>query len=262
MPLPSEIYDRAYFLSDRCEGLSQYRQGGLSAIKRTQVDLLAPGPNMRVLDAGCGRGELLRECAGMGAAVAGIDYSRAAVELARETLAGIEGADVRKGDVTDLPWPESSFDRVMFGDVIEHLDPDQASASLTQMRRVLKPGGRLVVHTAPNRLFLDVGWPVARVALRAAGRGDLAARTDAWIAESKRYHVNEQSARSLRRGLREAGFQDVRAWVDPNVARQGHGHHLTGDLTDTRIGRAGSWVASRSPLRTILGNDVYALGRA
>jgi hypothetical protein len=50
--LPSDLYDRDYFLSDRCEGLGQYERGGLSPLKRAQVTLLSPGPGKRVLDAG------------------------------------------------------------------------------------------------------------------------------------------------------------------------------------------------------------------
>ena len=46
---------------------------------------------MRVLDAGCGRGEVLLACAARGAEVAGADYAEAAVELTRETLAAVPG---------------------------------------------------------------------------------------------------------------------------------------------------------------------------
>jgi hypothetical protein len=59
--------------------------------------------------------------------------------------------------------------RALLGDVIEHLTPDRAAAGLTELRRVLRPSGRLVVHTAPNRGFLTVGWRLARVALKLTG---------------------------------------------------------------------------------------------
>src|SRR5438093_2011599 len=83
-----------------------------------------------------------------------------------------EGAEVLLGDVSALPWPDGSFDRVLSGDVIEHLDPAAGEAMLREAFRVLRPGGTLVVHTAPNRLFLDVAWPVARWPLLAAGHGE------------------------------------------------------------------------------------------
>jgi SAM-dependent methyltransferase len=262
MPLPSEIYDREYFLSDKCEGYDRFAEDrGLSQLKRREVDLLDLSRGHSVLDAGCGRGEVLLACAEQGASVTGIDYAQAAVELSRETLAGVEGADVRRGDVTDLPFGDGSFDRILFGDVIEHLDPPQADAALREFLRVLRPGGKLLIHTAPNLLFLRYGWPVARFGMKVVGRGAAAHELDAWISQSKRYHVNEQSVFSLRRALRAAGYADVRAWVDPDVLRGG-AHHLTEDFTSG--GRALDLAAramSLRPLRTFLGNDLYAIGR-
>lgn len=262
VPLGSELYDSGYFESDRCEGWEDFRSGrGLSALKRRELERLAPGPGLRVLDAGCGRGEVLLACSQRGAEVAGIDYSEAAVAIARETLAVVAGADVRRGDVTALPWPDDAFDRALFADVIEHLDPDQADAGLCELRRVLRPQGRLLVHTAPNALFLRLGWPPARLALRALGRGESVRAMDGWIAESKRYHVNEQSLYRLRRALRRAGFTPVHAWIDPDVVRSGN-HHLTQGLDGGGpLGTAARLAGSR-PLRVLLGNDLYATGVA
>jgi ubiquinone/menaquinone biosynthesis C-methylase UbiE len=259
--LPSEIYTREYFESDYCEGWAEFSERGeLSRLKRYELGLLDLRTGLRVLDAGCGRGEVLAHCARAGARVAGLDYADAAVEIARETLSGVEGAEVVQGDVTALPWDDGAFDRVLFADVIEHLDPPQAAAALGELLRVLAPGGALVVHTAPNRLFLSTGWPLARPALRLLGRGSTVAKVDAWIAESKRFHVNEQSPGDLRRGLRDAGFAGVRAWIGSDVARDGD-HHLTSELGGGAAIGAGARIAALPPLRTIFGNDLYATGR-
>jgi SAM-dependent methyltransferase len=261
VPLPSEIYDRDYFLSERCEGFDRFAEDrGLSPLKLRELDLLEVVAGHSVLDAGCGRGEVLLACAHRGAAVTGVDYADAAVELSRETLAGIEAADVRRGDVTALEFDDASFDRILFGDVIEHLDPAQADLALREFHRVLRPGGKLVVHTAPNLLFLKVGWPVARLGMKALGRGDGADQLDAWIAESKQYHVNEQSVFSLRAAMRRAGYADVRAWIDPDVLRSGQ-HHLTeGVAQGGGVMGAAAKVISLRPFRTFFGNDVYATG--
>ena len=261
MAIPSHSYDREYFLSDKCEGWDRFREDrGLSPIKRRLAVALAPGPGVRVLDAGCGRGEVLLACAKAGAEVAGVDYAQAAVELSRETLAQVPGADVRRADLTDLPWPQGSFDRVLLGDVIEHLGPDQTVPVLTELRRVLAPGGTLLVHTAPNRLFTRLGWPLARPMMRAAGQGAAARTLDERLDAAESYHVNEQSLYSLRRALRGAGFADVRAWVDPNVMRTGE-HFMTEGLERSRAMRLAARLASVRPLRVLLGNDVYAVGR-
>lgn len=262
MPVPSHVYDREYFLSERCEGWDRFRHDqGLSPLKTAELAALAPAPGLRVLDAGCGRGEVLLACAARGATVAGLDYSEAAVEISRDLLAGVQHADVRRGDVTALPWPDASFDRVLFGDVIEHLDPGQAAAGLAELRRVLAPGGMLLVHTAPNRLFLDWTWPVARPAMRAIGRGAAVSALDHWIAESKAYHVNEQSVHSLRRAMRAAGFPDARVWIDPNVLREGE-HHLTQGLERSAPMALAQRLARLRSVRLFLGNDLYAVGRA
>jgi SAM-dependent methyltransferase len=262
MGLPSELYDREYFLSDRCEGFERFRDGAsLSPIRTKQVRMLEPAPGVRVLDAGCGRGEVLLACARAGADVAGFDYADAAVELSRETLAAVDGADVRRADIERLPWADDSFDRCLLGDVIEHLDDAQIAAGLRELRRVLSPGGLLLVHTAPNLLFLRVGWPAMRLPMRLAGHGDSVRRLDEWIAESKSYHVNEQSVYTLRANLAAAGFADVRSWIDPDVLRSGD-HHLTGAIARGRLAGVAARVLSARPLRLVLGNDVYATGRA
>ena len=254
-----EVYDREYFLSDICEGFEEFREGGVSHNKAKQVRALAAGPGVRVLDAGCGRGEVLFACARAGAEVAGIDYSQDAVEITRETLSEFPGADVRRGDVTDLPWEDASFDRILFSDVIEHLDPPQTVPALSEFRRVLRPGGYLIVHTAPNRLFMDIGWPLARPFVRAAGYGDVADRVDGFFELGVNYHVNEQSVYSLRRAMREAGFGDPRVWLDPDVLRSGQYHLL--DSFEGPFVRLAGRVASLRPIRLLYGNDLYGLGR-
>jgi ubiquinone/menaquinone biosynthesis C-methylase UbiE len=251
------LYDRRYFLSDLCEGFDEFRHGSVSAIKARQVAMLDPGPGRRVLDAGCGRGEVLLACARRGASVAAADFSGAALEITGELLSGYE-TDLREACLTALPWPDGTFDAVLSGDVIEHLYPNEAGSMLRELRRVLRPGGRLVLHTAPNRLFLELTWPLARRPMRSAGLGETVARLDEWIAASKLYHLNEQHLHGLRRALRRAGFRHVHAWVDPDVLRS-RGHHLTAELPDRPLVRAAGRIAGSRPLRLIAGNDLWAV---
>jgi ubiquinone/menaquinone biosynthesis C-methylase UbiE len=257
--IPPEVYDRDYFLSEICEGFDEFRDGhGVSHNKSKQVHAIAPEPGLRVLDAGCGRGEVLYACANSGAEVAGVDYSQDAVEITRETLADFPDADIRRGDVTDLPWEPSTFDRILFSDVIEHLDPPQTVPALAEFRRVLRPGGYLVVHTAPNRLFMDIGWPLARPLVRALGHGEVADRVDGFFELGVNYHVNEQSVYSLRRAMRAAGFEDPRVWLDPDVLRSGRYHLLSS--FDGPVIRVAARIASWRPVRLLFGNDLYGLG--
>ena len=257
--IPPDVYDTEYFLSHTCEGAEEFHAGrGVSALKRRQVGLLAPGPGRRVLDLGCGRGEVLLACARAGAEVCGLDYAAAAVAISRETLADVPGAEVVQGDVTRLPWPAGHFDAVLNGDVIEHVVPEDALRMLREVHRVLKPGGRLVVHTAPNRLFLALTWPAARPLLRLAGHGETVAKLDHWIAWSKDFHVNEQSLHGLRRSLRRAGFAGPRVWIDAAIVRDGS-HHTTEGLRDSRFMAAGQRLATLRAVRLFGGNDLWAV---
>ncbi|HEX2128406.1 MAG TPA: methyltransferase domain-containing protein [Solirubrobacterales bacterium] len=257
--IPPDVYDRDYFLSEICEGFEEAQQGEISYNKAKQVRILGARPGLRILDAGCGRGETVLACARAGAQVAGIDYSDAAVELTREMLAEIQPeADIVVGSVTALPWPDNSFDRVQFSDVIEHLDPPQTVPALREFHRVLRPGGYLLVHTAPNLLFMKYGWPAARPFVRLAGHREIADRVDHWFEIAEDYHVNEQSVHTLRRAMREAGFADPHVWIDPDVLRGGRFHLLSG--FEGPLVKAAKRIAALRPVRLFLGNDVLGVG--
>ena len=259
MPDPSEPYDHDYFLSDRCEGYEYFREGQLSMVRKYELDLLRLRPGLRVLDAGCGRGEMLLACAREGAKVAGVDYSAAAIELTQQTLADVGDADVRRADLTALPWPDDSFDRVLCGDVIEHLDPEQTAPTLSEFRRVLRPGGMVLIHTAPNRLFRSVAWPILRPLLRLAGAREAAQTVEDYLDDLRKYHFNEQSLRSLRRHVLRAGFENAQTWIDPDVIRSGS-HRLTRGMDRGFLFKAGARVGRIWPLIMLMGNDLYATG--
>jgi ubiquinone/menaquinone biosynthesis C-methylase UbiE len=257
--IPPDVYDRDYFLSEICEGFEEAQQGEISFNKAKQVRILGARPGLRILDAGCGRGETVLACAKAGAEVAGIDYSDAAVALTKEMLAEVQpDAEIVVGSVTELPWPDDTFDRVQFSDVIEHLDPPQTVPALREFHRVLRPGGYLLVHTAPNLLFMKYGWPATRPFVRLAGHGEIADRVDHWFEIAEGYHVNEQSVHTMRRALREAGFKHPHVWIDPDVLRGGRFHLLSG--FEGPVVRAAKRIAALRPVRLFLGNDVLGVG--
>ncbi|MDF8265942.1 class I SAM-dependent methyltransferase [Luteipulveratus flavus] len=97
---------------------------------------------MRVLDAGCGHGPLAAALHDRGATVSGFDLSPALVALAEERLDA--EIDLRVADLAaPLPYGDDEFDLVMCSLAL-HYVKDWAP-TLAEMRRVLKPGGRLIV---------------------------------------------------------------------------------------------------------------------
>lgn len=98
----------------------------------------------RVLDAGCGPGLLMQQLISDGAACSGFDASPAMLGLARRRLG--EGADLREALLGQpLPYPDESFDAAVCALAIHYL-PDPR-AGLVELRRVVRPGGRVVVST-------------------------------------------------------------------------------------------------------------------
>lgn len=96
---------------------------------------------MRVLDAGCGHGPLFADLRARGAIVSGFDLSSSMVALARERLG--EEADVRVADLTKpLPYADGSFDLVVCSLALHYVE--DWAPTLSELRRVLRPGGRLV----------------------------------------------------------------------------------------------------------------------
>ena len=95
-------------------------------------------PRDRVLDACCGTGDLAIAALGRGAEVVGLDFSEAMLERARKKSAAVEWV---AGDVLALPFEDAAFDAVTVGFGVRNVD--DLAAGLRELRRVLRPGGRL-----------------------------------------------------------------------------------------------------------------------
>ncbi len=103
---------------------------------------------LRILDCGCGTGEYVEAFRRLGADAHGIEYD--AAKVAQFRARNPDAAGVVVGDIERMGFPAASFDLAVLNEVLEHV-PDQ-DAALREIRRVLKPGGRLIVF-APNRLY-------------------------------------------------------------------------------------------------------------
>jgi SAM-dependent methyltransferase len=131
------------------------RPGGYFDQARPDVAALVPPECRRVLDVGCGTGQLGRLLRGRGHHVTGVELIAEAAALARTYLDHVIVADVESG----LSFPPASFDAVIFADVLEHLvDPWRI---LRETAKLLVDGG-CVIASVPNVQNIDVLWRLAR----------------------------------------------------------------------------------------------------
>jgi len=99
-----------------------------------------------VLDVGCGEGLLVRRLASAGARVVGLDPSAVALERARRAEPSGTSTRFVAGTAEALPFPDTSFDTVVFFNSLHHVPLESMDAALAEAARVLRPNGVLYVQ--------------------------------------------------------------------------------------------------------------------
>jgi demethylmenaquinone methyltransferase/2-methoxy-6-polyprenyl-1,4-benzoquinol methylase len=168
------------------------------------------GPGDRVLDVGCGTAELsILMAARNGARVTGVDLSQGMLAVGREKVRrrGLEDRiDLVPGNALDLPFADRSFDAVASAFVMRNVaDLDRA---LAEMRRVVRPGGRLAVMELshpPSALVRAPFWLYFRTVPPLLG--SWAREAYSWLPRSLKTFPD---ADGLARRLAAAGWSDVR----------------------------------------------------
>ena len=254
----AEEYDAAYYL-ESCAGAEEW-----SSSEGADVAPLYPVSLERarfrrgevLVDVGTGRGELLAVAVEKGAERAiGIEYSAAAVELAQRTIeqhAAGERAEVLLADARRLPVDDDVADLVTMLDVVEHLIPEELDRALLEARRVLRPGGRLMIHTFPSRTVYEITYRLQRLSRPSRWRS--------WPRNPRnetelKMHVNEQTIGSLRRSLERAGFADpdvtTGQWIHttflPDERARRTYHRLAARRLTKRLGAADIWADAVAP---------------
>lgn len=190
----NEIYSSDYFLGSTDTQALENQRALKFATARLYMDILQPfvhqtcaGPHHpRLLEIGCGHGELLVEAQSRGFQVEGLEYSAHAASHANSQLGH---AAVKIGSPETDPLPVSTYDVIGAFDAIEHLrDPKHA---LMSMHSALRPGGIVAIVT-PS---LD-SW-----SHRLLGRH--------WM-EYKTEHLTYFSRKSLSKILTNIGFNNVK----------------------------------------------------
>jgi ubiquinone/menaquinone biosynthesis C-methylase UbiE len=145
--------------------------GRLSKLRAMTLDMAALRPGEKVLDAGSGTGELAVAAAkrvGRSGAVHGVDASPEMIEVARRN-ARHSNRDVQfhLEPIEAMSFPDGTFDVAVSSFVMHHLPGDLKRRALVEIRRVLRPGGRIAIldmqPTARPPRPWEAGWIVSRV---------------------------------------------------------------------------------------------------
>jgi SAM-dependent methyltransferase len=236
-----EVYTDDYYLTN-CHGYEDFVMSGGCKVGPRFIKALSLAGNLRgkrVLDVGSGRGELVIQSAMRGADAWGIDYAPAAVEIAARALTTIdeklrERTHVQEMDVKALKFDDGFFDVVFMMDVVEHLYPHELAQAFDELHRTIRPGGLLVMHTSPNKVFEEVVYPnySRRINQAALGLSRLFRFRDGLFNETmlpaarefphdtfeREMHINEQSASKLRSEVERHGFRvrGAEFWEPPS----------------------------------------------
>lgn len=181
-----DVWSRFYRLTPLGRELRRLQGVALARLRAT--------PGQRVLDLGCGPADGAARLAADGAVAIGLDYSEGMLAKAR-LEPRVRGRLVR-GDANRLPFRSGAFDKLVCTNSFHHY-PDHRAA-LAEMRRVLKPGGLLVlVDPRRDQLF-------GRMAI------DFFERRVFGLEEVRIYSLEE-----WRELLREAGFSSAQVTAGP-----------------------------------------------
>lgn len=249
------LYSEEFFLTCN-DGFAEFQNDyALSHIKQKILQLLELQPGLKFLDIGCGRGEILYHCEKIGLFACGVDYADNAINIAQNVLKNSPNAKIIKADCTAIPFDNETFDRILMGDVIEHLSPEKGLRLMKEADRLLKPGGMFLLHTSPNLLFMKAIYPfIIRMA-----KGEKRDKIIQHVNMQRKVHINEYHYFSLKRLAKMSGLK-TRIWIDSDFLRGGNFRHLHGLSKFQRtmiklvkfLEKYGGF-----PIRLFLGNDLW-----
>lgn len=158
------LYDSKYFLYS--EGAQQFFRNEIHSrfYRAANIVNLENRSSITILDVGCGRGDFIKVLASQYSQIniIGIDYSDAAVDIAKENLSKYLNVNILKSDSANLPFKNNSIDYVFCLDIVEHLYPDHLDKTIKSVFRILKPGGGIIIHTFPTKYINNVAHLILR----------------------------------------------------------------------------------------------------
>lgn len=255
-PVSSSLYDEDYY-KEKCRGFEQFDKGEIHPAIKYALDLIQEKPGV-VLDLGCGRGDLVYAAAMAGHQVYGIDYSEAAIGIAKKRLE-ICSPEIQKRvtlaamDAKNLQFPDNTFDYIFALDIVEHLHQWELVIAYQNLFRVLKHDGKLIVHTSPNKTAMIPAY----TAMKLFGMN--------W--GSQEYHVNEQTYQSLKKDLEQQHFsfkiwilKDRHFWTNCIKHRNSSIFNFFAKIYDFLLDNPVSEILiTKTSLIRLFGNDIWAI---
>ena len=277
-----DVYTDDYYLTN-CHGFEDFvisngRKVGPRFIKA--LSLAGDLRGKRVLDVGSGRGELVIQSAIRGAEAWGIDYAQAAVDIGNKALSTLdvsvrEHTRIQQMDVKALQFEAGFFDVVFMMDVVEHLYPHELSAAFDELHRTLRPGGLLVMHTSPNKIFEGVVYPnysrrINQAALKVSGwlgmRDGLFNETMLPTGREfphdeyeREMHINEHTAPKLQANVEKHGFsvRSTEFWEPPSKGGYFESRRLNIELRVLDFLRFLHPLSKYAPLNRLFCNHIW-----
>ena len=175
----------------------------------TMLDYLDIQPGDNILDMGCGEGfysmvlDNLYNCK-----ITAVDFDPEILALAHKWLDGRSNVTLEQGDITKLRFPDSSFDKIVCTEVLEHIDDDKTA--IKELYRVLKPGGVIAI-TVPNKNYPLLWDPLNKVR-ESLGLGHFSPMSGFWGGIWAKDHKRLYLPSELRGLAENAGFltEDLR----------------------------------------------------
>jgi arsenite methyltransferase len=171
---------------------------GATARRARILQALALRPGDRVLDVGSGPGHQVFEMSavvGGTGRVDGVDPAESALEIAQRRCAALGNVHFQRGEAAHLPFDAATFNAAMSSQVFEYLD--DVAGGTAEMFRVLKPGGRVLIHGTDWGALL---W-------HASDPERMTRMMKSW----DRHLADSHLPQTLGRNLRNTGFTNVRA---------------------------------------------------
>jgi SAM-dependent methyltransferase len=180
---------------------------------RLMFQTLQIQPTDRVLDAGCGRGFFMKYVTELAPCrLTGVDLDLEHLEIALSQTR-LSGASVSRSYIDPLPFADSTFDKIIFSEVLEHLPDDWGG--LIEIKRVLKPGGSVFL-TVPNHNY-PFWWDPINKTLEGVAHTHIQNGTFAgiWANHERLYYPDEIKSLVTRAGFELRGFYPILHYCFP-----------------------------------------------